>query len=245
MFGSLHPPYNAGFLRTSKPEKLQPLPPDEDKVDPPPQERKEDPSAIGLAATTDDDNRTPSPTKEVTFAASSDKSETIGETAGETPPSPSNSMKEASPETSASQDSSGAKIPPPPGLPEGKPHVQIATESQGLHQDEKKGEPPLAGHGRKVLRERQLEGLPADLRVELLTGYLYEDFVQFKEVNAQYNPKKAWYWFKDITRRYGQEIEDSDWKWDPEEIGQRGSQPEQEPYGDSRAWDPKKRWQGR
>ena len=113
MFGSLHPPYNAGFLRLSKPEKLQPLPPDEDKVDPPPQERKEDPSAIGLAATTDDDNRTPTPTKEVTLAASSEKAETFGETSGETPPSPSNSMKEASPETSASQDSSGAKLHPP------------------------------------------------------------------------------------------------------------------------------------
>ena len=113
MFGSLHPPYSAGFLRLSKPEKLQPLPPDEDKVDPPPQERKEDPS-IGLAATSDDDNRTPSPTKEVTFAASSDKAETIGETAGETPPSPSNSIKDASPEPSASQASSGAKLDPPP-----------------------------------------------------------------------------------------------------------------------------------
>ena len=153
-FGSLVPPYNAGWLRLSRPQPLQPLPHDEDKVDPPPQERMEDPSTMGLAATTDDDNHTPSPKKEVTFAASSDKAETFGETAGETPPSPSNSMTEASPETSASQDSSGAKIPPP-GLPEGKPHVQIATESQGLHQDEKKGEPPLAGHGRKVLRERQ------------------------------------------------------------------------------------------
>ena len=114
MFASLYPPYNAGFLRLSKPERLQPLPPDEDKVDPPPQERMEDPSTMGLAATTDDDNHTPSPKKEVTFAASSDKAETFGETAGETPPSPSNSMKEASPETSASQDSSGAKLHPPP-----------------------------------------------------------------------------------------------------------------------------------
>ena len=113
MFGSLAPPYNAGWLRLSRPQPLQPLPPDEDKVDPPPQERMEDPSTMGLAATTDDDNRTPSPTKEVTFAASSDKAETFGETAGEIPPSPSNSMKEASPETSASQDSSGAKLYPP------------------------------------------------------------------------------------------------------------------------------------
>ena len=112
MFGALVPPFNAGFLKQTRPQPLQ-RPPDEDKVDPPPQERMEDHSAIGLAATSDDDNRTPSPKKEVTFAASSDKAETFGETAGETPPSPSNSMKEASPETSASQDSSGAKISPP------------------------------------------------------------------------------------------------------------------------------------
>ena len=120
MFGSLNPPFNAGHLKLCRPQPQHPRPPDEDKVDPPPQERMEDPSTMGLAATTDDDNRTPSPTKEVTFAASSDKSETIGETAGETPPSPSNSMKEASPETSASQDSSGAKLYPPPEPHKGK-----------------------------------------------------------------------------------------------------------------------------
>ena len=111
--GTLFPPFNAGRLRLSMPQPGQPVPHDEDKLDPPHQERMEDPSTMGLAATTDDDNHTPSPKKVVTFAASSDKAETFGETAGETPPSPSNSLKEASPETSASQDSSGAKLYPP------------------------------------------------------------------------------------------------------------------------------------
>ena len=174
----------------------------------------EDPSTMGLAATTDDDNRTPSPTKEVTFAASSDKSETIGETAGETPPSPSNSMKEASPETSASQDSSGAKLHPP-GTPQGKDHVQDGTKI-----------PPSRG---RVLRGRQLEGLPEDLQVERLTGNFVIDFITFKGVNPQYNPRDAWYWFKEVIRRHGLEIEDSDWDGDPEAIGLRGSQPEQKP----------------
>ena len=91
----------------------------------------EDQSTMGLAATTDDDNRTPSPTKEVTFAASSDKSETIGETAGETPPSPSNSMKEASPETSASQDSSGAKLHPPPDSHKTKIMCKLLKKARG------------------------------------------------------------------------------------------------------------------
>ena len=91
----------------------------------------EDHSAIGLAATTDDDNRTPTPKKEVTLAASSEKAETFGETSGETPPSPSNSMKEASPETSASQDSSGAKLHPPPEPHKAKIMCKLNKKARG------------------------------------------------------------------------------------------------------------------
>ena len=84
-----------------------------------------------------------------------------------------------------------------------------------------------------------MEGLPEALQVERLTGNFVIDFRTFKGVNPQYKPRDAWYWFKEVIRRYGLEIEDTDWDGDPEEIGQRGSQPEQEPYGDSKAWDPK------
>ena len=102
-------------------------------------------------------------------------------------------------------------------------------------QDGTKIQPPFG----RVLRSRHLEGLPEKLQVERLTGSFVNDFRTFKFVNPQYKPRDAWYWFKEVIRRYGLEIEDTDWDGDPEEIGQRGSQPEQEPYGDSRHWDPK------
>ena len=95
-------------------------------------------------------------------------------------------------------------------------------------------QPPSKGHGSKALRGPQLEGLPEDLQVERLTGNFIIDFMTFKGVNPHYKPRDAWYWFKDITRRHGWEIEDSDWDGDPEEIGQRGSQPKED-Y----PWDPK------
>ena len=187
---------------------------------PPVQESMEEPSMMGLAATPNDDNRTPSPTKAVRFGPT-----TFGETADKSPPSPSNSEKEVSPEASASRDSSGATFravgPRVVGTqPKDKPHVQNAFGGQvGLAQDVKKLQPPPPGHGKKVLRPKELEGLPEQIQVEPNTGNLFIDFIQFKDVNPQYSPRTAWNWFKDIQRRYGQEITDKDWEGDPDHIG--------------------------
>ena len=107
--------------------------------------------------------------------------------------------------------------------------MQIAYENQpGLDKDVAALQLPPKGLGRKILRPKELEGLPQEIRTEALTGDIRLDFEMFKEVNPQYinTPEVAWAWFKNIKERVGEPIEDSDWTGDPEEIGQQISQPE-------------------
>ena len=83
--------------------------------------------------------------------------------------------------------------------------MQIAYETQqvALDKDVAALQPPPPGHGRKVLRPKDLEGLPQEIRTEALTGNVRLDFEMFKEVNPQYinSVETAWAWFKNIKER--------------------------------------------
>ena len=196
----------------------------------------------GLAAKTDESRTpTPSPTrsKTVTFGEG-DKEDNPQEPLAppalkDLEPCPSINEKEAKAASilqEAAKISSGAPSSAPPGL-EGLGESSTGVgdgEQPGLKEDVEKLKPPPAGKGRRILRPHELRGLPEDISVERLTEDIEEDFKTFNSVNPQFdqNPEIAWYYFKDIHRRYGLPIEDSDWTGNPEDIGlvRSGSQPE-------------------
>ena len=148
------------------------------------------------------------------------------------PPTIDKYAKAASILQEAAKISSGGPSSAPPGLEGlGESSTGVGDDEQpGLKEDVAKLTPPPAGKGRKVLRPQELRGLPEDITVERLTEDIEEDFKTFNSANPQFlpNPEIAWHYFKDIHKRYGLPIEDSDWTGNPEDIGLKksGSQPE-------------------
>ena len=224
---------------------------------PPPLVSMKGPQKKGLAATDDDDHRTPSPQKNAeTFGEASCTEETMKEGSApeslappaqtEKEPCPTNEQAEIDAEDKAASGSQAAGETSPGGPPAEPPGLEGlganstkdgAEEQPGLHKDEQTLEPPPKGKGRRALTEEELAGIPPDIRVECFTsGYqdLQEHYKIFKEDNPDLtdSPQTCWNWFKDIKSRYKEPIEDSDWPGNPEDIGlgKRGSQPAHNPW---------------
>ena len=220
---------------------------------PPPQVSMKGPQKMGLAATDDDDHRTPSPQKNAeTLAEASCTEETMKEGSApeslappaqtEKEPCPTNEQAEIDAEDKAASSSQAAGETSPGGPPPAEPPgleglgassmIDGAEEQPGLHKDEETLEPPPKGKGRRALTEEELEGIPPEIRVECFTsGYqdLQEHYKIFKDQNPDLtiSPQTCWYWFKKAGQIYGREIEDDDWPGHPHDIGKgtRGSQP--------------------